>query len=238
MAEGWCLKMRNRIIGRAILALAILVLTAYPSTAAHRKKNHRASNALGGILRYLTGMPRPVIHRELPTSRIESLAGFKPSRFWQNPGLTIGSHELKTSFMIGGSQHPGSSGVNAWLQSLEVVFDYTDLNVYESNDYADGTCEATQIHLHEMQHVAVHRRLYAKYSNILKREIQASGFPLKSAPGRYHDMSQAKADIAQRVKVCTEGVYARFRQELSVENDKLDTRANYKATQSRCKNWK
>lgn len=199
----------------------------------------RASSAgVGNILHYQTQMPEPRIHRELHTSQIESLSGFNRNGKWQNPGLTIGSHELKTNFQLGGTQFPGKSKVKVWLDSLEVSFRYTDLDVYVANDYEEGTCEAIQILKHEMQHVAVHRRLYAKYSAELKREILAMGIPTHSRPASYVSLSAAKNDLSSRLRAVTEGLYARFKRELSEQNNRLDTVANYRAVQGRCHHWK
>jgi hypothetical protein len=178
------------------------------------------------------------MHRELDTKGIMRLSGFSPGRSWQNPGLTLGAHELQTSFRITGETRSGVPGVCVWLQALDVDFRYTDIDVYVSSDYADGSCEAKEILDHEMDHVEVHRRLYGKYRAELEIRLKAVGFPTESNPKRYPTMKAAKDDVGRLLRSMTDSLYARFKRELKAENAKLDTPANYKAIQSRCMGWR
>jgi len=190
------------------------------------------------VFRYVQGFPEPKMHQDLGTAGIERLSGFAPSRFWQNPGLTIGSHELQTSYLITGVTRPGHGGVCVWLQSLDLAFRYTDLDVYVSNDYDPGSCEGKVIRAHEMLHVAVHRRLYGKYKVQLGRAIRNLQLPSASHPRHYASLAAAKAAIGKSIKAASEGVYNRFKRELTVENGKLDTPENYRKTQAQCGHWK
>jgi hypothetical protein len=183
-------------------------------------------------------MLEPTIHYELAIAQIESMSGFNRSSTWQNPGLTIGSHELKTDFQIAGTQRTGQKSVRVWLDSLDVIFQYSALDVYVANDYAKGSCESTQILLHEMEHVKVHQRLYAKYSAELRKVLTTMKLPTRQAPVAYASLSVAQRDLSARLKAATQGVYARFKKDLSDENNRLDTTANYRSIQKRCKDWK
>jgi len=215
--------------------LGVVALLAVPLHAAPRK---RSVSPLAGLLVYRTGMPEVVVHRELPIARIENLSGFRRSRLWQNPGLTIGKHELKTDFEVAGEQRSDRPGVKVYLESLEVTFQYTRLDVYVANDYAMGSCEEREITRHEMDHVATHRRVYERYKPLVKNAVLALDLPTKSRPKTYPSLSAAQRDISKRLRAATSRVFERFKTDLSTANNKLDTPAKYKAIQNRCKGWK
>ncbi len=221
-----------RIVGWVVGVVALLVSSPQ---AAPRK---RGVSPLAGLLVYRTGMPEVAVHRELPIARIENLSGFQRSRLWQNPGLTIGKHELKTDFEVAGEQRSDRPGVTVYLESLEVVFQYTRLDVFVANDYAMGSCEEREITRHEMDHVAAHRRVYERYKPLVKNAVLALDLPTKSRPKTYPSLSAAQRDISKRLRAATSRVFERFKTDLSTANNKLDTPAKYKAIQNRCKGWK
>ena len=210
------------------------------ATVQHVKKRaaHSKSSALSGVLHYQTKMLKPTVHHELAIAQIESMSGFNRNGTWQNPGLTVGAHELKTDFQIAGTQRTDQKSVRVWLDSLDVVFQYSALDVYVANDYAEGSCESAQILLHEMEHVKVHQRLYAKYSAELRKVLTTMKLPTRRAPVSYASLSVAQRDLSARLKASTQGVYARFKKDLSDENNRLDTVANYRSIQKRCNGWK
>lgn len=219
-------------------ALLSLGIGAGFPAGASAKSARRHAPGLAGLLKYQTGIPNPTIHRELSIAQIERLSGFKASAAWQNPGLTVGEHELRTDFQLGGIQSPGNGRVRVYLESLQVTFRYTALDVYVADDYAEGSCEARQILLHEMQHVAVHRRVYARYQAELKRRILGLGLPTKARMASYPSLHAAQEDLSRRLRALTRGLYDQFKRDLSRGNDRLDTKANYRAIQKRCKDWK
>jgi hypothetical protein len=191
------------------------------------------------VFHYVTGFPKdPLLHRDLDTVRIQSLSGWRQLGYWQNPGLTRGGHEIKTDFRMSGMQRSSSPGTCAWVENLTITFDYTELDVYVSSDYADGSCEARQILLHEMEHVAVHRRAYARHQAVLLRRIRALGLPTPAHPKRYRNLSEAQRGVGSLLKRVTESEYEAFKRELAAGNAKLDTIQNYRAIQKRCNHWK
>jgi hypothetical protein len=191
------------------------------------------------VFHFAASIPdKPVVHRELGTAGIQALSGWKSSRAWQNPGLTKGSHELKTDFRLSGQQRTGTRGACVWVEDLTVIFRYTELEVFVSRDYADGSCEARQILAHEMDHVAVHRRAFLKYKASLERRLSNMGLPTPRSPGRYASMNEAQRIIGDKLQKATTGLYDAFKRELIVGNAALDTPQNYKAIQKRCRGWK
>ncbi len=231
-----------------ILALAFLVtvcgIAVPPRTKAATPKAPPScpSQGAGGfqeVFHFDAGIPdKPVIHRERDTAGIQALSGWKRSRAWQNPGLTKGSHELKTDFRLSGQQKPGTRGACVWVEDLTVSFRYTELSVFVSRDYAEGTCEARQILAHEMDHVAAHRRAYLKYKALLEKRLRNLGLPTPKNPRRYASMDQAQKIIGEKLRKATTGLYDAFKRELVASNAALDTPQNYRAIQKRCKGWK
>lgn len=234
------IRRRSWVLGSVFCVCAMIgAPDGYASVKHSRKRaTHSKPSALSGILHYQTKMLEPTIHHELAIAQIESMSGFNRNGTWQNPGLTVGSHELKTDFQVAGTQRSDQKSVRVWLDSLVVVFQYSALDVYVANDYAEGSCESTQILLHEMEHVKVHQRLYAKYSAELKKVLTTLKLPTQQEPALYSSLSVAQKDLSARLKAATQGVYARFKKDLSDENNHLDTTANYRAIQSRCHDWK
>jgi len=229
---------KKQAIGTAVF---ILLSSAVPVHAAvgHSARPCPAGGSRGflQVFHYVTGIPKePVVHRDLDTPHIQALSGWRNAGYWQNPGLTRGGHELKTDFRMSGSQGPG--GTCAWVEDLTITFDYDELEVYVSSDYADGTCEERQILAHEMDHVAVHRRAYQKHQAALKKRLLSLGLPSPSHPKRYRNMAEAQRLVSAALKRVTESEYAAFKREITVENARLDTPQNYRAVQRRCSHWK
>jgi hypothetical protein len=181
----------------------------------------------------------PVLHHNLNTSQIEALRpGRAPSGGLHNPGLTIAEQTMKTDYRIGGSKNSRSKHYCVWAESVKVEFHYTKMDVYVSNQYAKETCAYKVILDHENQHVAINQRVLAKYLAFMKAALKRDRtIPTKANPLAASTLESGRAAIAARVERVLQPLDRQYMKEVRAENAKIDTLANYKKTQAKCKEW-
>lgn len=181
----------------------------------------------------------PTYFHNFSTAQIESMRHSRyHSSLMHNPGLTLAEHELKTDYQIGGLKHGRGQGICVWVESLNVVFGFIRMDVYLTSQYAEGTCPYRIVLWHENQHVAINTRVYRKYRVLMEQALRRDKtIPTKGNPLSVGSMNQGKSIIAARVNRLINPLYQRFKSEVTAENAKIDTMANYKRTQALCKEW-
>ncbi len=185
-----------------------------------------------------TSLPPRYFHN-VSTAQIESMRSAQFHRsMMHNPGLTLAEHELKTDYQMGGLQRGHLAEYCVWVESLGLDFSYHRMDVYISNQYAEGSCQYNVILGHENQHVAINKRTLQKYYSMMRKALwKARSIPTKANPLSVGSLNQGKAIIAARINGIVNPIYARFKKAVMVENAKIDTMANYRRTQAKCKNW-
>ncbi len=219
-----------------MLLPVLILLGAAPAKSPAKKKAPEAANRLVEI----TGsFPGPKILHDRTTAQIEAIRTGKEPPGWHNPGLTVSEHVLNTRYELGLEQDKPGAPYRAYITKLQVEFGYTRLDVYVASDYRKGTCEYNQILKHEMEHVGIHAATYREYKRRLREALAAPGrLPTRKNPLHVRDPAQAQVQVDRQVKGITTPLYDRFNAELVRAQARIDTPANYKAVQKRCKNWK
>lgn len=190
------------------------------------------------ILRLTSPPIQPVIIHNLTTAQIQGLRKVRmPAKGMHNPGLTIAEQSIRTDYQIAGS-HRGKGPYCVWADSLNVEFCYTKMDVYVSSQYAEGSCPYQVILEHENQHVAINQRVLQKYFDLIQQALKKDrSIPTKANPMIVPTLERGKTAIAARVDHVVTPLYKRFIKEVASENAKIDTLANYKRTQAKCKEW-
>ena len=173
------------------------------------------------------------------TAQIEEMRNIKfHNRRLHNPGVTLAEHEFKMDYQVGGLEHPNQDGFCVWVDSINVSFSYAQMDVYISSNYPEGTCPYQVILNHENQHVAIDQRVLAKYRAIVERALRKSrAIPTKAHPMSVFSMNNGKAVIDARLNRIVNPILATYKKEITRENGKIDTPANYRRTQALCNNW-
>jgi len=194
--------------------------------------------------------PRSVIHvvtdpvqvlyfHNCTTAQIEQMRHLKfHNKLLHSPGVTLAEHEFKMDYQIGGLEHPNRDGFCVWVDSLNISFSYSQMNVYVSSQYPEGSCPYQVILNHENQHVAIDQRVLAKYRARIERALWKSrSIPTKARPLTVISMNNGKAIIESRLNRIVDPILAGYKKEITRENGKIDTPANYRRTQALCRDW-
>lgn len=182
--------------------------------------------------------PGPKVRHDMTTAQIERLRTNKEPKGWHNPGLTVSEHVLNTRYELAMEQARPGAPYRVRVDHLTVEFTYTVLEVYVASEYGAGTCEYREILKHEMEHVAIHAATYRKYRRLLKTRLETAGvLPTKQKPIVAKSAAQAQARVDKIVQGITRPISDAFARELVLGHARIDTPANYKAIQGRCKGW-
>jgi hypothetical protein len=216
---------------RPVLGFLLAACLSFPSAA--------GAAARRPLVRLTGNIPQPVYFHDYSTDQIEALSGrWVPSRASREPGLTWFEHELKHEYQIRGISRGPGRPLEVWVDSLDVDFSITKMNVYVSSQYAVGTCQYKVILAHENTHVAINERVYRKYRALLSRILRKNnGLPTRSRPLKVGSMEEAKRVMEDRLRGILDPFYERFKREVVRENAKIDTPANYRRTQAQCRGW-
>ena len=182
---------------------------------------------------------QPRYYHNMSTAQIESMrhAQFH-NKMMHNPGLTLAEQELKSDYQMGGMQRGRRAEYCVWVESLALDFSYKRMDVYVSSQYSEGSCQYNVILGHENQHVAINNRTLQNYYSMMQKALwNARQIPTRAKPLSVRSLSQGKAIIAARINKIVNPIYDRFKKTVMAENAKIDTIANYRATQAKCSSW-
>jgi hypothetical protein len=155
-----------------------------------------------------------------------------------NPGLTLAEQELKSDYQMGGMRRDRTGEYCIWVESLSLDFSYKRMDVYISSQYPEGSCQYNVILGHENQHVAINNRTLQIYYSMMRKALWNARFiPTKAKPLPVRSLSQGKAILTRRINGILNPLNERFKKAVRAENAKIDTIANYRATQAKCSNW-
>jgi hypothetical protein len=217
-----------------VLCLCFLAASdAFPACPGEKNFN-RAS-----VIRLESAPIQARYFRNLSTAQIEAMRHHDAAKTgMHNPGITVAEHELKTDCQVAGIQRNGRGAICVWAETVNVTFDYRQMDVYISNQYAEGTCPYRAILAHENQHVAINLRVLKKYKILMERALKMDRtIPTKGNPLSVRSVEDGKKIISQRIERIVNPLYARFKREITLENGKIDTMASYRRVNAKCKDW-
>ncbi len=189
------------------------------------------------VIKISTPFAEPVLHYELDTAGIEAMRA-TPAGQARVPGLTVAQYGIKKGTRISGSQKPGRRRLCVWVDALELEFSYTKLDVYVSKDYPETGCERLHIHRHELEHVAVNRRLHQRYAGLMTEALAgAPKLPTRANPASVETREAGQKLIDDAVAAVTVPLYAAFEEELKAGQAALDTPESYQALKGMCQDW-
>lgn len=190
------------------------------------------------IFKISGNIPDVQVSNALSTSEIEALDHRKNASSVRVPGLTSTEYSLKKNLSVSFSQSPGDERVCVWLDSLNIDFSYSKLDVYVAREYPAGTCPYAELLSHEGQHVAAYRQIHEEYIDKLKEAFQeASELPTQAKPIWAENKNQGEALVKRLADETAAPVMARLKEELAQRQAALDTPENYRQLQARCANW-
>ncbi len=191
------------------------------------------------VIRVTSRPIQPTYYHDHSTRQIEAMRHQKLHlRNMHEPGLTLAEHELKTDFRIGGMRRSDSRRVCVWLESVNVDFSFTKMDVFISSQYGEGSCPYQVIRDHENQHVAINLGALKEYRDKMERALKGDlSLPTKADPLSVSSLGQAKKILASRIKGIVDNLYSGFKREVLEGNARIDTLENYRRTQAKCQKW-
>ena len=154
---------------------------------------------------------------------------------WHLPlGLTMAGLGMgfETRFFVHKTQ---GGGYCVALAEAKVTVGFSDLRVYISSDYAEGSCEFDAVLAHEQEHVQANRGILEGYKAKLRAVLKR--------------MRRGKKVIFVHHKAATRSAYilylrhqfkpllAEMKAVLARKNSAIDTKENYRRVLALCDNW-
>lgn len=232
-----------------------LVLLLLAAALGWRALSKRLSPPLGGgercepdtrfertsILRFSGGLPdAPQYSNALSTSEIEALRRDKslpPSL--RVPGLTVAEYGLDAKYRVSSARSRMSRRACVWLDSLEPALGYAKLEVFIAKEYPPGSCEYSEIAVHESLHVAIHRESYAEFRGEVEKAFrEAASLPTKANPISAASEEEGRQIVGRLIDRVLDPLRSRFAEELERRQAQIDTPISYRDIQARCRNWR
>lgn len=239
--------MSNRLLAVILVGL----VAAFAAYLAHDfRASHPASGGLkqdflqgaggtfGAPVAYDFAFPTPTVRRDLSSEEIGRLwiQGITPGS--RMPGLTDVKFHLGAEYRLGMSHRWFRGGVDLWVESLTVHFGFSEVTIYLSRDYADGSCQLQAVTDHEHLHLEAHRKTWEDYQPILQSALrQASGIPTDSSRGTYANEAEGRAAVEKAISAATDPVFEAFRKADEAAQALIDSRAEYEGVKEKCGGW-
>lgn len=147
-------------------------------------------------------------------------------------GLTRTRLEVEIATRV--SVAPAGQHFCAYLRSGTVRVGFKVLQVFIERKYRAGSCEFTAILDHEMEHVAIHRRILGNYRYLLEArvaELTNAGALVAPSAG------EAKQKLHDRLRQGLAPTLTLIQQEAKRRHAILDSPASYAKTRARCSGW-
>jgi hypothetical protein len=191
------------------------------------------------MVQYIFNFPEPVYSHELTTQQIEAMSqrmgGDEPYRVY---GITVADYKLDALYEFNWSKKWFKPEYDMWVENLRVEFSYNTVNVYVTSNYAVESCEYQVALEHENRHVAIHRRVYGEYQQVLKDTVgHSTAIPLAGRPITVPSVERGKEIISKIISNVTDPVFEKYKQALTEEQAAIDTKASYEGLKERCRNW-
>ncbi|HET9869874.1 MAG TPA: hypothetical protein VFR02_05200, partial [bacterium] len=205
---------------------AVLFTTAFLAFRAWELGRGQAPVVPGGsplALHYDFHFAPPFFHYDLDAGRIAALKADKDGvEDHRILGLTVADFDLGSQYQFEEEHSWMASDYTFWLKELTVRFGYKSIDVYVARRYPKTSC-AFQITLsHENDHVNIHRNLYLKYADILRRTLADGGtLPDRAHPVTALSQDEGKAELEKRVAAVLDPVFQDFQKELAEQEGEL-----------------
>ncbi len=190
-------------------------------------------------IQYIFHFPDPVYSHSLSTSQIEALSrSGGEAEHYHVDGLTQADYSMNTRYEVSWSKKWFKSEYTMWVENLRVEFTYNTLNVFVTSEYPKESCEYQATLNHENQHVAIHRQMYDQYRKIFEEKLgQATNIPLSTHSITAPSVEEGKIRIGQIISAVLDPIFDQFKENLQVEQGKLDTPESYAELKAKCQHW-
>lgn len=199
----------------------------------------KSGDQYGAPVLFYFHFSEPVLIHDKSSSEIEAIRRENEDRAVEKMlGLTTGDFKQDCTYVFRTRKKLLSKGYLLWVEDLKVRLSCENLKVYVASEYPAGSCEYEETLKHEMAHVEIHRRVYAKYSKVLEDALgQARGIPGKTRPLLVGDPEEGQRRLQALIEGIVNPVFDAYQTELAQEQAGLDTPEEYRGIQSRCNNW-
>lgn len=180
-----------------------------------------------------------LVRRDLDRDSLARLRNAQTSAEGKLQGLTVVEHRLGYRTGVALAQDLFKSRSCAWLDSLTVDLTPGEVTIYVPREYAEGSCEDTEILRHERLHEDIHRRGLEEASGEMRRALaRAKWLPALGTPLEVADRGEAEKRVEEMVLKAIQPVYERFKERIEKEQAVIDLPENYQWVTRRCRDWK
>ena len=121
------------------------------------------------------------------------------------------------------------------LTEVQMAFDTVNSEIFVDRKYEPGSCAYNAIVEHEMEHMAINRRVLDKYKNLLKQRLERKSANVR--PFKTSSMQAGAEIVSNRLMQDMKSLIDEFFKVRQRENNKIDTRQSYAAVKRKCKSW-
>ena len=172
--------------------------------------------------------------RQLQRLQGKSRGASNSKRGWKPIGLTLTELKFRMNISVRTLSRPGN-GHCGTVSGVTATLGYERITVYLDKRYKRGSCQYRSVLEHEKEHVAIFRGVLDRYAPKVKRRLVLAASGLKPIAARSPQRAADKLQKALQRQM--EPLFEEMNRTLDRENDSIDTAANYRREQARCRKW-
>jgi len=197
-----------------------------------------SDGGFGAPVRYDFAFPTPTMRHDVPTAEIGRISSQTLEANTKIPGLTDTKFHLETTYHFRSSRRWFKGGYEMWLNDLTVHFGFTEMVVYVSSEYSEGSCQYQAVLAHEKEHVEAHRKTWMDHQPLLQESLRkAVDIPTSRSRGVYATEAEGRDKIEKAISAATDPLFEAFRKADNDAQTAIDSRSEYEGVKEKCGSW-
>ncbi len=167
-------------------------------------------------------------------AEIGTLSGKPAAIGFITSGFTRGVYSTGYSFSFESAPRKGG-GACVTLKEVKGRINYESLTVFVARDYKKGSCQYKVVLDHEMEHVAIFRKVFNKHVPRIRRKMEVVARSMR--PFWVSRVERAGKEMEKRLNAALKPLVNAMEREKVKKNAAIDTETNYRKITARCRKW-
>lgn len=221
--------LRPRLAGCLLLLCGLSLAPARPAAA----DECRAPAGAGFRVDVEVDIPPVRMNRNLNRSQLTQMSFHGPE------ASVLGLTNTRFEMEAGGDyrHYPLDDGFCFWVERIQVVLSYSNLDIYVASEYATHSCSYRAILAHEQEHAAIARKHIKGYEERIRGALSALSIPKASSPRRVASLEAADRDARRTILRLLHPIYVAMRNTMAKAQAVIDTPQSYRNVRKQCRNW-
>ena len=226
---------------KRLALLALLAATACRRSAPHAGPAcpHDPAQSQEIALRVEISSQTAVVRRDLDIAALGRLRQQRELEGGTPQGLTLIENRLSYKPEIKVAEAFSAGRSCAWLESVSVDLTPGQVTIYVPREYAEGSCQDSEILRHEHQHEEINRVVLDEIAQRMREALRSARWlPSRGTPLEVADRLEAERRLDKMVVDVIMPPYDGLRERFEKDQAVIDIPESYQWVTQRCPTWK